>query len=56
LAGGKAAETLQLEQLWDQVAHRSVIDVLCGYALAGFEKDNDIFEALCSNHSTIYSW
>jgi hypothetical protein len=49
------SEALRLEQFWALMAHISVFDVLCGYALASFEKHNDIFQAICAEHSAIYS-
>jgi DNA-binding NarL/FixJ family response regulator len=55
LAEDKVADTMRLEQLWGQIAHTSVIDILCGYALASFEKHNDIFQRICREHSAVYS-
>lgn len=55
LAEGKMAQLLQLEQLWELLAHRSILDILCGYALAGFEKHEDIFEKISAGHSATHS-
>jgi hypothetical protein len=55
LAEDKVADTMRLEHLWGQIAHSSVIDILCVYALASFEKHNDIFQRVCAEHSAVYS-
>jgi DNA-binding NarL/FixJ family response regulator len=55
LAKGSAARAFRLEQLWGLIAHTSVLDLLCGYSSAMFEKHNDIFESICAEHSAAYS-
>jgi hypothetical protein len=52
LAEGKIAEVLRLEQLWALLDEVSGLDVLCGYALATFEKRKDIFQAISAVHSS----
>jgi hypothetical protein len=54
-ANGNLAHALRLEHLWGLIAHTSVLDLLCGYSSANFEKHNDIFECICAEHSAVYS-
>jgi len=53
-ANGNVAQALRLEHLWRLIAHTSVLDLLCGYSLATFEKHKDIFESICAEHSAVY--
>jgi DNA-binding NarL/FixJ family response regulator len=54
-ATGNVAQALRLEHLWGLIAHTSVLDLLCGYSSAMFEKHNDCFESICAEHSAVYS-
>ena len=54
-ANGGGPQAVRLEQLWGLIAHTSVLDLLCVYPSAIFEKHNDIFESICAEHSAIYS-
>ena len=48
-AQGKADEAIQVEQLCNQLARRHDIDVLCGFSLTDFsrEEDKQIFQKIC---------
>ena len=55
LAAGKSVQALRIEQLWDIAVHAFHLNTLCGYALNGFEADNDIFRSICAEHSIVHS-
>jgi DNA-binding NarL/FixJ family response regulator len=56
-AQGKAEAAIELEKLWDAVARRYDVDILCGYTLTGLRRSENshIFERICSEHSAAYS-
>jgi len=56
-AQGKVDAAIRLEQLWDQIASTYRVDSFCGYALSSFhgEKDQDVFQSICAEHSAVYS-
>jgi hypothetical protein len=54
-ANGRMIEALRLEQLWSVVARTRMLDILCAYPLAGFEKHRNTFESICAEHSVLYS-
>lgn len=56
-AQGKAEAAVQLENLWDAVARRHDVDILCGYTLTGLRRSENshIFEKICAGHSAAYS-
>ena len=56
LMGGNVTEALRVEQLWHLLAHRFIVDMLCGYPSAAFEKDSEIFRSICAEHSAIHSF
>ena len=53
-AQGKEEAAIQLEKLWDVVARRHDVDILCGYTLSRSENSH-IFERICAEHSVAYS-
>jgi len=55
LRKSRMAAALRLEQLWNIIAHTSMLDVLCVYALADFKKHEYVFHSICAEHSAIYS-
>ena len=55
LAAGKSVQALRLEELWDIAVHGFRLNTLCGYALNGFEADNEIFQSICAEHSAVHS-
>jgi DNA-binding NarL/FixJ family response regulator len=54
-AQGKADAAIRVEHLSDEVAKTSEIDILCGYVLKTFQRDqeSDIRDKICAEHSTI---
>ena len=50
---GKADAAVEVEQLWDEIAKSYDVDILCGYVLNSFqrEQESDIYERICAEHS-----
>jgi DNA-binding NarL/FixJ family response regulator len=55
-AEGKADAAIRLEQLWDQIATIYGVDILCGYALSDFLRDEDdhVFQSISAEHSAVF--
>lgn len=55
-AQGKAEAAIRLEQLWDEIARTYEADILCGYPLSGFhrEENSRVFQNICAEHSAVY--
>jgi DNA-binding NarL/FixJ family response regulator len=55
LGNGEAA--IRLEQLWNEIAGRYDIDILCGYPLGSFydQRGSHVFQRICGQHSAVYS-
>jgi CheY-like chemotaxis protein len=55
-AKGMAEGAIRLEQLWDGVAETYGVDILCGYPVNGFQREENkqIFQRICAEHSTVY--
>jgi DNA-binding NarL/FixJ family response regulator len=53
---GKGEAAIRLEQLWNVVAKRYDVDILCGYPLSSFhcEQDSHIFQKICAEHSAVF--
>jgi DNA-binding NarL/FixJ family response regulator len=56
-ANGKPDAAIQLEHLWDEIAHTFEVDILCGYVLTHFqsERESHIRERICAEHSAVCS-
>lgn len=54
---GKVDAAIQLEHLWDEIAKKCDVDVLCGYVLTNFQRDhqNHVCELICAEHSAVLS-
>jgi DNA-binding NarL/FixJ family response regulator len=54
---GKADAAIQLEHLWDEIAKTYDVDILCGYVLNSFqrEQESQIYERICAEHSAVCS-
>jgi len=54
---GKGEAAIQLEHLWDEIAKTCNVDILCGYMLKSFqrEQENHIYEKICAEHSAVGS-
>jgi DNA-binding NarL/FixJ family response regulator len=56
-AQGKADAAVQVEHLWDEIARTHEVDILCGYVLNSFQREQEthIYERICAEHSAVYS-
>ncbi|MGC1423464.1 MAG: response regulator [Terracidiphilus sp.] len=54
---GKGDAAVELEQLWDEIARGCNIDILCGYVLSSFQREQQghIYERICAKHSAASS-
>ncbi len=56
-AQGNGEVAVQLEHLWDEVARTSPVDIMCGYVLNSFQREQEshIYRSICAEHSVVYS-
>jgi len=56
-AEGKGDAAIQVEHLWDEIAKRYDVDILCGYVLKSFQREpeNHIYERIYAEHSAVSS-
>jgi hypothetical protein len=56
-AQGKADAAIQVEHLWDEIARKLEVDILCGYVLNSFQRkqESHVYERICAEHSAVYS-
>ncbi len=56
-AQGKADAAMQVEHLTDEVAKSRNVDILCGYVLSSFQRNqkSHIYERICAEHSAVRS-
>ena len=54
-AEGKADAAIRLEELWNEVAEKYDVDILCGYSLESLrcEEDSYTFRRICAAHSAV---
>ena len=54
---GKADAAIEVERLWDEIAKSCNVDVLCGYVLSSFQREQQghIYEKICAKHSGVSS-
>jgi len=54
-AQGKPDAAVQVEHLWDEIAGKYHIDLLCGYVLKNFQREQEshVYERICAEHSTV---
>jgi hypothetical protein len=53
-AQGKTDGAIQLERLWDAIAQKCDVDILCGYGMnfpGGVE--SEVYERICAEHSAV---
>jgi hypothetical protein len=53
-AQGKTDGAIQLERLWDAIAQKCDVDILCGYGMnfpGGAE--SEVYERICAEHSAV---
>ena len=51
-AQGKAEAALEVEHIWDEIARKYDVDILCGYLTSDY--DNPLFKRICAEHSAAY--
>jgi DcmR-like sensory protein len=51
---GQQDAAIHLERLWNQLANKQALSLLCGYAMGNFYKDSN-FEDICGQHSHVVS-
>ena len=56
-ADGKADAAIRLEELWNEIANRYDVDLLCGYQVERLRCDEDsyTFRRICEEHSAVHS-
>jgi hypothetical protein len=56
-AQGKADAAVQVEHLTDEIAKSCNVDILCGYVLTSFQREQQshIYESVCAEHSAVVS-
>ena len=56
-AQGKADAAIQVEHLTDEIAKTRSVDILCGYVLSSFPREQvgHMYERICAEHSAIHS-
>ena len=54
-ARGKADAAIQVEHLTDEIARTCNVDILCGYVLNNFQREQDshIYRRICAEHSSV---
>ena len=54
-AQGKADAAIQVEHLWDEIARKHEVNILCGYVLNSFqaEQESRVFQRICEEHSAV---
>jgi len=54
---GKADAAIQVEHLWDEIAWKHEVDILCGYVLNTFQREQEshVHERICAEHSAVNS-
>jgi len=53
---GKGEAAIHLEQLWNVIAARYDVDILCAYSLRSHTlMDSPLFQRICAEHSVVYT-
>ncbi|MBS1805725.1 MAG: MEDS domain-containing protein [Acidobacteria bacterium] len=54
-ADGKHQAAIELEHLWDELAHRYKLQFLCAYPIGNFGRQaySEMFDEICSQHSAV---
>ena len=52
---GKADAAVEVEHLWDEIAKSCNVDILCGYVLNSFQREQEshIYKRICAEHSAV---
>ena len=53
---GKADAAVEVEHLWDEIAKNCNVDILCGYVLNSFQREQEshIYERISAEHSAVH--
>jgi len=55
-ARGKPDAAIQVEQVSDELARIRNVDILCGYVLNSFQREQDhIYQRICTEHTAVCS-
>jgi len=56
LAGGDLEATIKLERMWDEIAQRYEIEILCGYFCSAFASEESVstLERVCAEHTAAH--
>jgi DNA-binding NarL/FixJ family response regulator len=56
-AQGKRDAAVQVEHLTDEIAKSCKVDILCGYVLTSFQREQEshVYERICAEHSAVSS-
>jgi DNA-binding NarL/FixJ family response regulator len=56
-ARGNADAAIRVEHLWDEMAKAFDLDILCGYALTKFQREQEghVYERICAVHTAVSS-
>ena len=56
-AQGKADAAIPVEHLWDEIARKHEVNILCGYVLNSFQREQEshVFQRICEEHSAVNS-
>ena len=48
---------VEVEHLWDEIAKSCNVEILCGYVLSSFQREQEshIYERICAKHSAVSS-
>ena len=54
---GRSDAAVEVEHLWDEIAKSCNVDILCGYVLNSFQREQEghIYERICAEHSAVSS-
>jgi hypothetical protein len=54
---GDADAAVEVEHLWDEIAKNCNVDILCGYVLNTFQREQEshIYDRICAVHSSVCS-
>jgi len=55
LEQGRVAAAIQIERLWNEIAKTCSVDILCGYVLTSFQREQQshIYERICAEHTLV---
>ena len=56
-AQGNTDAAVEVEHLWDEIAKNCNVDILCGYVLNSFQREqkSHIYERICAKHTAVHA-